>query len=1463
MASTRPSVRRRRTGLACLLAGILATALVIVTSGGNTPRAQALEGAPELTAQTDDSAPAKKITLFGASPSEATGEVWGIAPADGTSEIVRYSKEDGWQLGPALLNAAGEPLAEFELDTPEAFRHASPSPLAGSMTASGSGALLGTVGAGTNSRQVLIVRNPGGAFQQVALPEGEEALHAGESLFSTTTEPVLAAIEEEGNRGGVLVVPASAGGISTAVIHYDGSRWSREPIEPPAGGGSVEALAITASSPTDAWLLGRTGGTGGTVALFRRSGGSEPTWQPVTPKPGGEPGEPLEVFGEQLQEPHPDQAQLLTATASGVWVDGRMREAAAPTTAYFTPEGESAVGAVTGAWCKVPSSSTTASETVRNECAAHPLPEPLPTDFSRSYAWPGTPYGERIITGIKDAQMLRLTGSTFSLLDTLGGELGATDLGAAFASPSDGWLGKALLPIHVTTPSEMLPNKLKPWPVPFRYALTAVAPEPGAAVGAESSEALAVGDRGEVARYHPGEGWFPETLPGPGGKKETPRLRALAWPTTGRAFAVGDSKKGIGEMWLWRGETGLWEQDPAMPPNFRGNLLGIAFDPSGPARGFAVGEQGVLLSYGKSWVQEPEEAIPAAARGASFTSIAFAGSEAIVAWRKLISPGQDRYTGGLIANSGSGWHEDEGAAAVLGTNAVPWAVAGLPDGGAAFSAETPGGSSLVYEREAAGQGWSATAYPGGLTPGSLVLFREGGALRAIGTGVEPDTFAAEEEAKPPPGFPPLLEDPYPLSSTTERGVLRQTATGWSDEEHELNDAREVPTDFAFWDTPKVPDPVNALLVDSSGTQGWAVGGIVDSAHALLDTSDIYRYPANGASPPGLQSDVETTRPGYETIAVGGGAACAAPCASRADTGIGPEVWTQWALKEAAEIHTGAFVYTGPGVTSGELSGPSVITVPWEREEQYFATRLQSPSEQLSVCPTPSPNDREGKGGGSEAFYEDAITRTPCPRSDVLGGNYGFDEGSVRVIVIDTSPVGVGERVLAPDEIDWLQKELESAGGRPSVVIGNADLPREYAEGHPAARQIVATIEAGKPEAYLFDSPEQNVKVSLDGSGGVEAYGSGTLGYVNSLTEELGGGFIGQSGFLLVEVAEASNSKEPIRVKLIPNVEEVAVEAQQGTLLRRSQAASFAGLARRPRSGNRAHNQADELETAPYIPIPDNCLGSACGEGIVPEYTFHSSNTEYGEFVQRNIHSAEPNAVEHDKQGHRISEEAAGGKAGLFCALNATPPSEPVKVTLKVANLSYSLPVTIQGGSVRQPCGTTTVKAKSTATAEPKAVPPGPTSPAPISSAPTHLSIAAPAPLAPASHPTAVPHPLPQFLPQVAPVPFLPAFVPVPLPTPARPTPPSGTSPVTSPVEAAQKEDEEEAAPESVDAAASAYEAHEHDSPPGYLLGLVILAAFAGAALTRTTQSRRRRRVAPATVSADRSQRRWGQGSRRW
>ena len=108
------------------------------------------------------------------------------------------------------------------------------------------------------------------------------------------------------------------------------------------------------------------------------------------------------------------------------------------------------------------------------------------------------------------------------------------------------------------------------------------------------------------------------------------------------------------------------------------------------------------------------------------------------------------------------------------------------------------------------------------------------------------------------------------------------------------------------------------------------------------------------------------------------------------------------------------------------------------------------------------------------------------------------------------------------------------------------------------------------------------------------------------------------------------------------------------------------------------------------------------------------------------------------------------------------------------------------------------------------------------------------------------------------------FVPLPLPTPARPTPPSGTSAVTSPVEAAEREEEEEEATESVGNNAVAYRAPDHEPSPAYLLGIVVLAAFAGASIRRRPRGGRRpARVAPATISTMRAQQRFSRDDRRW
>ncbi len=1520
-----------------VLVGALALALGDGLPGpggasGGASRAAAQPASGEPTPQTDASVPARNVMMIGATPQEAgapgADETWGVGTPNGSAsettgagaELVRYTREGGWSLGPALPTG-------FKLEQ---------NPLAGQMTPQGTGVLAGTMPGEKSSRQVLLVRQSGGAFVEAprvpaegeTLEEGEKPLlKEGEILFGSGRPPLIAPLQEAGAGAGALVVPVRQGaGVEDQVLHFDGGKWTSEPIEiPKASSGDFRVLGIGASSPSNAWLLAQLSSKAsyppGAVALFRRMREGEGesakwSWKPVTAAGGkAEEAEPLTVPVQGASEHQPFtvagtgeppriSSQLLTVTGEGVWVDGERADVhaltPASTTMFFKPEGEAA-GHVTASWCILPAGAPTGTP-----ACEHELPEALPTGSSRSIAWPaseaGGPFGARVITGLPEGVSLRLDGESlggesFTRVLTLGataGEIPGGALGAAFSNATEGWLGVQGLPVHLTL--EPAPSRLTPWPVPFRHALTAIAPQPGAPIGSLSSEALAVGDQGEVARFEPGKGWLPESLYGAGQKVKTPRLRALAWPTPSRAYAVGDeNREGSGpQMWLWRGETGLWEKDPATPPNFRGNLLGIAFDANNPARGYAVGSAvlgssgagastgsgGVLLRYGKTWTQEA--ALPPQVAGASFTSIAFAGSEAIVTYRELPNPEVAHYTGGLLVNNGSGWQVDQGAAAVMGSNA-PLTVAGLPDGGAAFETAGPEGTR-VFERESAGASWQPTPTPlPGAAVGSLALFREGGALRAIASsGGARENYEQEHEPAPPPGFPPNLIGAYPIGGgAAESGVLRQTPTGWSDESHELNPVGEPEGKFSHYDLPYRPEPVLAVLIDPTGGQGWAVGGEIHEEQRL-DTASIERYPADGVKPLGVSEaavprNPEGITPEPATFAIGGGAQCAAPCADRERAGVGPDVWLSAALSRAHQIGVRAFLYTGPRVTSDETSGLTKAVVPFARELARYAQILASTPLTYAAA-TPQDLDARPESQGTEATFEQAFAGFP---QAALSAGDGAEQGchgtvgcqtayyalssegaggAVRVIVLDDS----GD--VDPKQVQWLAGQLENAKSQsePAIVVGNADLNAQIVAGDVQAIAVAQTLVGDGASAYFYDSPEENVTKPLRAGGGeVPTFGSGTLGYVN-VKDELSGDFHGASGFLLGEVDVAARNPRtnvaPVHARLIPDIGELALEAKDGILLRRSEPALFDALARRPRAGNRASSGGGFAvpEVDPYIPIPSNCVGSGCAIGLFPEYTFSSSRPDIGDFVAPNLASREAHAVLQGPDGKPIHDPLSG----LFCAYNAGT----TIVTISAGGLSSSLPVTVQAGSVRQPCGT--VPLKELPARQQQATIPPPLAPAPVPAGPAPASAPPPVPLpvppviplTPARS-TPRPPPLPFFLPPALAAPVL-AFVPPPVPTPARPTPPSGTSAVTSPVEMAEQEEEEESATESVSNQALAYRAPEHEPSPAYILGIVLLAAFAGASLRRPRRGRRKVRVAPATISSMRTQRRMDAERRR-
>jgi hypothetical protein len=944
-----------------------------------------------------------------------------------------------------------------------------------------------------------------------------------------------------------------------------------------------------------------------------------------------------------------------------------------------------------------------------------------------------------------------------------------------------------------------------------------------------------------------------------GGRRPTPPLRGVAWPTPTRAYAVGQlDARGDPQMWLWRGETGLWEPDPAMPRNFRGNLLGVAFDPAQPSRGYAVGQQGVLLRYGKSWTQD---SLPPAVAGASFTSIAFSGSEALVAFRLPHPEGEGHgafYTGGLLVNDGSGWSVDQSAAAAL-AGGVPWAVAGLPDGGAAISGVSAREEPLVLERSGSGAPWQPTPVPyaGGEPPGSLALFREGAALRAVGSGGIPNTAAIDfpEEHPPPAGFPPQLIKPYPPASGY---VRRQTPAGWSDEEHDRDEVGAPPGEFRRYDVPYKPDPTAAILIDPSGSQGWAVGGQLGSSESM-DTADVARYPADGVPPPGFASAPVPVNPERAAFVIAGGAQCAAACADRANAGLGPDVWLSSALEQSAQIQgVRAIFYTGPRVSNGE-GRIHAAPVPHRRELERYAALLGSSSVPSFAAPAPSDlAGTEGECAFAEAF---AGFHAPFGRGEAAGGltpagssgqpcatgqsdyyalNSSGPGGEVRVIVLDESSSP------GTTQLGWLASELaEAASARlPAIVIGN----------EAPAGALVQTLINGNASAYFYDAPEENV-IGHVGSSSIPAYGSGTLAYANSIAAERAD-YIGHSGMQLVEVGSVgAGGRAPVSARLIPAIGELALEAKDGVLLHRSQPALFSGLARRPRAGCLANGSETSCATSQYIPIPANCVGVRCAHAVFPEYSFSSSRTDIGDFVEPNLSSPDPHAVLLGANGNPIPDP----NSGLFCAYNAGTTT----VTISAGGRSSSLAVTVQAGSVRRPCGTQPLRelpSRHQSVAVPPPAPaPAPSGPAPASTPPVVPVPSLPSPIA---HPVPAPAP-PPFLVPAAPTAAPLAFVPLPVPTPARPTPPSGTSAVTSPVGAREEEEEEEEAPESVSNKAAAYRPADHEPAAPYILGIVILAAIAGASIRRRPgRGRDQVRIAPATISTMRAQHRASRRDRR-
>ncbi|HEX3239465.1 MAG TPA: hypothetical protein VHR18_04945 [Solirubrobacterales bacterium] len=1470
--------RNRRRLLAAVLAFVAAVALALTVAQGGRGAAASPGTHPLPLLGTADPV----ANLIGAAPAAATPEAWayrqlplavGAATAGNRAlafgpplqagnprpqlAFLRSTAEQGsWQVYDTPVDASGNP-----------YRGPVPNRLSARITRNGGGVLVGRDPTRPVATQLVVLHHdPGGPWRALEPPPATvlfpaEGERPAESLAGELGAGQIAdaAFDEDGHTG-LLFAPIGRSA-ADGVIHYDGTEWSREEVKVPAGmEDSFHIVAIDATGLANAWAIAEADPAQGRsfVLLQRTTTPDGPLWVERGLGSARFADRDTPSLGIAGLAPIGGAAQPLTVTADGVWVDltATIDGVSRDLTVYYAI----AAGAVSGSWCDAPS-----------VCTA-PLGVKLSRQIGyRSFAWPGPGFGSRILTNPLDpggseesnrGTYLRLDGSAFVRMPGGGGNFRA---GGAFYDDDSGWLDG---PVEIST--RVAPSRLHPWPVSLRAPLTAATTAPGAAVGALSSPALAVGVDGGVARYTPGEGWSREFLLSSSGAVRKPVLRGVAWPEAGRAYAVGD----LGAMWQWNANDDLWIADPGVPIGFEGNLTGVAFDPANPDRGFAIGKDGVLLRYGKSWEQDP---LPAGFSGRSFTSIAFAGGEAIVA------AGDE-----LLVEDGGGWHPDPSASALLhsapGGQPYIYAVAGLPDGGAVAA-----GRDIVIERDGGpGTPWRFSRQP---IPGSTAIaaaaVRGGAGVRAVVSVIPQLSFPpADDLPVPDPTQPPPVLPPFALPG--DGYLLRESADGWEDEQR---------TAFAGSgsDRPLKSDPVLALQLDAAGA-GWAVGGWSGYAdangrgtsasggggsgvRARVRTASIARYADASPAPRAAGAQAVSMPAGPVRLAVAGNAECEESCAELAEQGLGPDRSLEAALATVAGFAGGngprALLYTGNRVKSGLGSADA---------GRYASLLASQPG--LPVFPALGGDD--AAGGAGVGPYRSAFASFPAPfgtgaapagisTAGIPGAagsgeartHYAFDSsgagGTVRVVVIDNSlgSLAASDPYQNPPEaqLPWLEAVLADARakGIPTVVMGNRGLNPNFtprlnvaSDGNEVARALVA----GGASAYLFDRPEENraMRIPAGAATTIPSFGTGTLGYRSQLSGVVGANaadsLFGDSGVIVLELDAAARNPAtnvaPVSVRLIPVIRDLSLEATDGTLLRRSIPALFSGLGRRPLGGDRWGSASagsgipNPSGSSPYTQLPpEQCLVAGCEDRIEPEYGFTSSDPDIADFVRQDPESSNLRKPYLDQNDKVVTDPTSG----LLCPFNAGTTT----ITVSAGGFAYSEKVTVQGGSVRRPCGTRPLRPDRFVRAPAAAAPPAPP-PAPPGGGPP-LDFTPPAPTPPTPAATPPPNPVNVIPPApLSPAVFLPplaaltATVPAailpPPPPPVRPLPP-GTSAPARTYQVEEKREEEAAIEESH--AFSRYEASDEGGSvvPLYLPALILIAAL-GAATVRGGPGARRR-----------------------
>ncbi|MDO9409966.1 hypothetical protein, partial [Patulibacter sp.] len=1296
-----PLLRRRRRVAAAFALLVAALGLLLVVLGRPDARAQSAPGPVGIEAQIG---PASVARLLGPATATGTaGEAWGFTDQQRTNaqpttvdgaelprtkvSIVRYRPAEGWRHVQSPEDEQGAPYAGTFTE--------------GRVTARGGLLLTGTDSSRPDAEQrVVLTRDAVGPTRVTPAPGATVVLPAAgadpaEALSGTV---IAARARDDGRTEGFAAIEGRP--LQTAVARWDGAAWSREPICVAADGttapdgcadadtlqGSQDSLTAVALGTVEgggAWLLARADVAAGQgLVLFRRDGdGADARWRL---RPLGAPRFAVAATpadGITAVRPLPS-GHAATATTDGVWLDGTFRQA----------------GVQRSVTMKVTDQGT------RTFCDGGACDGPLGFDLrddATSQAYAGGGDGTRVIgpVGTDTARYATFDGTTWSV----SAAFHAVTDGIAFTSLTEGWLGD----VHITR--DRPPSPLAAWSIPVRRPLTGVVSGPGGPAGELGTPALAVGMDGNILRYTPGQGWDGEVKLDPSGVARND-LRGVAWPTADVAFAVGDE----GTMWRWRRQTGLWETDPATPYDFTGHLTGVAFQPGDPERGFAVGRDGVLLRYGKSW--EPMD-LPAALSTvgpgggrADLYGVSFAGSQALAA----AGPG------GVLTEDGAGWTPDPGVAALLdrlkGAGAI-YAVAGLPDGGAVAVGTTGDNKGLVLERDAAGGPWRFSDQPLTGTAVAASAFREDGRVRAlvsVSTRVWPTVDDLQVPAADPASPAPRR---VPFTLPVDGYLVRETASGWRDEERTQLDS---PTT----ERSRKSDPNLALLTDAAG-RGWAIGGWTGGVDLLGRGDDPPATPAETASvsrydPAGPQTSTNVTvqapamAAGRARLLVGGHAQCAAACADLAPIDTMPDRTLGRALQTADVLGAAAngpraFVYTGGRLARTGRQAQA-------GEEGRYATLLAGGA--LPTLPALSGPDAEG---GDTSAFGAAFSAASAPLgagpagpgiTPVAIGNqptagrarthYAVDvataQGVVRLMVIDNASgsLTAGDAIGNPaeDQASWIVAVLADAKARGIAVVvsGSRSLNARDTGAATDATATAVLLRDGGASAYVFDGAgvQKRGTIPFASQDTIPSWASGSLGYRDQADVE----GRGVPGLLLLELdlaqRDATSNRAPAGVRLIPVIDDLAIDAVDGRVLDRSRPALFQGLGRRPRSGGNwvqggATGGGEGNGADPYVTLPSPvCVGvqraDCATTRIDPEVTFHSSDPDIADFVRLDPASANPRKPFVDPATDKPVPDAS---SGLMCPFNAGTTT----ISIESGGLRYQTTVTVRAGSALRPCGT--------------------------------------------------------------------------------------------------------------------------------------------------------------------------------